>query len=1223
MTGWHVFRKESYQPRCVVLLMALALCGRPLFAVEANAPSGPARNAVAGEARQHEVIPLTNISPERAKEFLNRLKIGTASRLPNTNRLLVTAEPGELRKAVILLNLVDTRTEFDIKELVPASGKAPSNVQIATAVGGLTIGTFAHPPQDTGKMRAIVDVHNGKLVAIAPAFQLDDIKLAAEMGPDALKQKKANLLTPIIRPASLAVDERQTAVSASSPSGTPNAGSGRLTEESPNGDLSALGLELRTSAFNLQAANNEQPGRLTQAKETQLNREQTGELQTQRTSLSQSNTKPEQAAPAEPPHAAGNAPAGQSAAKPEQAAPADRPQADSKPVAGQSNTLTAEPAQPAKPQETAQNRPESTPAQPSGPAPAPSASLQPGPAVPTTPAPTTPKQNTTVASPLPPLTTPITAASAAPRAEVLPSAYQPLETANGDEVLDLKLQERMSVILLLDLVGKYLGLSYVYNPEEVKGEVSLKLNGDLHGKVRVKDLYPLLEQSLRQNNLVTTRHKGNVVSIVPAARIADIDPILFDPKTARVETGDTAVRSKFELKYIDTVAAKNLLDNMKLAFDVTAIPEKHMLLVTTYAYRMERVEQLLQLIDQPGEPKKFRFRQLRYTMAKTLADKVKAMAEQMLEMVSVTVAESDPAANVARTPGESDIAYRTRLAQVRAQQTALRATQQIARAQLGQETKPTVYLDADERTNRVLMIGAEKQLGILEQLVDALDVEQQDLRALQLYRMKHVDAEEVARKLHELGIISKLPDGSTASRYPTTPARITPQLPGQPRPATPQAPEPQVAPTTEVTEKGLVEEPQVVVVEATNSLLVNATAEQHAKITRIIEYVDSETLTDEIPYKIYPLENSSPKHLAEVLQNLIQETVEQQKEGGKIEKVVVNKDEKIKIVPDPNTYSLIVYANKKNQEWISTLVSQLDKRRPQVLIDVTLVAIQKHDKFDMEINLLRSSPDIAGTSGVTGATTDKMLGRAFQTSGGGATVFYGDKQVQALLDTVQEKTYGRVLAKPKLLVNDNEKGKLDAKDTTYVEITSTMPVASGVPGQATGVVQSSTNFNAYDAGVMLDITPHISEGDLLRLDIKLTRSDFTKILATKPPDKKSSEVDTAVTLPNGATVILGGLVKLNQNKGGSKVPFLGDIPILGGLFRSIHNSEEGEYLYMFVKAEIIRPDDSSAHGMKGLEKISQSHREAFEKRELEYQTYQDWPGIKSKRVEPSKVLDAQ
>ena len=96
-------------------------------------------------------------------------------------------------------------------------------------------------------------------------------------------------------------------------------------------------------------------------------------------------------------------------------------------------------------------------------------------------------------------------------------------------------------------------------------------------------------------------------------------------------------------------------------------------------------------------------------------------------------------------------------------------------------------------------------------------------------------------------------------------------------------------PGTELTEEGLVEEPQVVVVESTNSLLVNATPEQHAKIASIIEYVDSEMDLEEIPYKIYPLENSSPDHLAEVLESLIQETIEQQDKDGKIEKVVTKR----------------------------------------------------------------------------------------------------------------------------------------------------------------------------------------------------------------------------------------------------------------------------------------------------------------------------------------------
>jgi general secretion pathway protein D len=1155
MTGWHVVREEPYQPRSAIFWALFVLCGGPLFALHSP--------AVSAGAAQHEVIPLTNISPERAKEFLGRLQIGTVSRLSGTKALLVTAEPGDLQKAVALVNLVDTRTEYDIQELGPASGKTlPSSVQIAGVVNGLSIGTFANPPRDTTKARAIVDIHNGTIVAVAPVFQLQNLKLAVTLGPEALKPPKAPATPAGIRASDHTLQASALPDPANEIPHLKSVGSGELQVSGP----ALNSARMDNSRSDLYARERELQ------RESQKIQQHTTESQLQHRLLAQ--------------------------------ATAGAQLTDSNPTAVPPVALATAPI--------AEDRRQATEAAPPGvPVAAQPKSLQPGRVVPQASAPAQPQ------------TPPVPAASvtAQPQAPV-PSSL-PAESA-ADETKELVLPEKLPIIMLLDLVGKYLNLSYFYNADDVKGEVSLKLNGELRGKIKVKDLYGLLEQTLKANNLVTTRHKGNIVTIVPATRAVDADPPMPDEAAPGVELGNTVITRKFELKHIDTAAAKNLLDSMRVGLDVVGIPEKHLLIVTAYTCRMDRIERLLQIVDQPGEPKLFRFRQLRYTMAKTLAEKVKAMAEQMLESVDVTVAESQPTLNVARNPGESDVAYRTRLNQLRVVQQAQRAQQQALRQQLGSaEPKPGVYLDADERTNRVLMIGAEKQLAVVGQLVDALDVEQQDLRTLQLYRMQHVDADDVARKLQELGIISKLPENPAYARYPTAQSRLTPQLPGQPRPATPLTPEPQVSPTTEVTKEGLVEEPQVVVVEATNSLLVNATAEQHAKIAHIIEYVDSETLTAEIPYKIYPLENSSPNHLSEVLTNLIQETVEQQKEGGKIEKVVVNKDEKIKIVPDPNTYSLIVYANKRNQEWISNLVSQLDKRRPQVLIDVTLVAITKHDKFDMELNLLRSSPDIASTSGLTNATTTNMLGRAFQTIGGGLTAFYGDNQVQALLDTIQEKTYGRVLAKPKLLVNDNEQGKLDAKDITYVETTSALPVASGVPGTTSGLVQTSTTWQSYDAGLTLDITPHISEGDLLRLDINLQRSDFGVLLGDRPPDKKSSEVTTAVTLPNGTTAILGGLVKLNETKGGSKVPILGDIPLLGGLFRGIHNKEEGEFLYMFVKAEIIRPDETAGHGMKELEVLSERNRQAFEKRELEYQTYQDWPGIKPKRVDPSKVLDTQ
>ena len=518
------------------------------------------------------------------------------------------------------------------------------------------------------------------------------------------------------------------------------------------------------------------------------------------------------------------------------------------------------------------------------------------------------------------------------------------------------------------------------------------------------------------------------------------------------------------------------------------------------------------------------------------------------------------------------------------------------------------------------------------------------LRSMKLYRIRHVDAEEVRGKFRELGIITTVPETGATGRLTGQPRTSAQQTAAQQQAAAAARAAAAVSaatgtPMPEIDERGPVGEPQVVVVEATNSLLVNATAEQHARIETIISFVDSETCEDEIPYRIYPLENSSPGHLAQVFQSLIQETTEYQDPEGKIQtNVARRREQEITIVPDPNTYSLIVYASKKNQEWISNLVRQLDKRRPQVLIDVTLVEISKTDAFNYDLNLIQSFPDLTATSGlmggiaegVTSATilekllqSDRSQFADMQWDGDNFRAFYGDKHINALLTAMQSKNYGRVLAKPKILVNDNEPGTIKTTDTTYVEKTSSIPVSSGGAGTDATLIQTAVDYTPYEAGITLNITPHISEGNLLRLDIGLVRSDFTSEDPKKPPNTTASELNTAVTVPDGSTIILGGLIKLNQTKGGRKIPILGDIPLVGGLFRGVNNSDRQTKLYIFVKAEVIRPELAKGHAMEELERLSERNRLAFEQHEKEFQNHQNWPGFKPKPVQPERVLEAQ
>ena len=430
------------------------------------------------------------------------------------------------------------------------------------------------------------------------------------------------------------------------------------------------------------------------------------------------------------------------------------------------------------------------------------------------------------------------------------------------------------------------------------------------------------------------------------------------------------------------------------------------------------------------------------------------------------------------------------------------------------------------------------------------------------------------------------------------------------------------------------EEPQVVIVESTNSLLVNATPEQHARIAEVLAYVDSETIEQAIPYVIYGLENQAPEDLAEVLQKLIQETVKDKE--GKIQQTIKRIEDDIIIVPDESTFSIIVYASKKNQEWIGNLIRQLDRRRPQVLIDVTLVAIDEADAFDYDLDLVSKLPSMSpghvmqkltpallqSFPTTTVKEAKSVLGDASPAQG-----FYADSHIQALLSIMQKKGYGRVLAKPKILVNDNEKGHIDTTNTIYVSRSSSTAYTTAVGETGTAPISTSYTFDQFPSGIQLDITPHISEGDLLRLEIKMQRSSQPApeggVGANQaPPDKSENNIETIVTVPDDSTIILGGIITLEQSKDNWKIPILGDIPIAGGLFRKIDNSSRQTKLYIFVKANILRPSETIA-GLPDLERISDRNRGAFEDSERRFQQYRDWPGVDPEPMDPLRVLDTE
>jgi len=418
----------------------------------------------------------------------------------------------------------------------------------------------------------------------------------------------------------------------------------------------------------------------------------------------------------------------------------------------------------------------------------------------------------------------------------------------------------------------------------------------------------------------------------------------------------------------------------------------------------------------------------------------------------------------------------------------------------------------------------------------------------------------------------------------------------------------------------LIQNPEVIVNESTNSLFINATAQQHERISTIISLIDVKKAEEELSYKIYPLINSSPDHVAGLLEKLIKRNSRDIED--KIDNLS-NDSEQIMVVPDPNTFSLIVHATQKDHEWIKELTKSLDKRRPQVLIDVTLVEVTRNDTFEYDLNLITNAKDSVIGNTVLSPLQTSNAGSILESSfnmldsdgnpSGLTKVFYSDDKVQALLTAMRRKNYGRVLAQPKILVDDGRRGEISTIDQTTFSMETVQ-----IPDQ--GAPITTRDYETVEAKLQLQIIPHIGEGNLLRLEVNMSREDFgTRPSDGAPPDKATSKVNTTVFVPDDNTVILGGLVKLNQSKGGSKIPILGDLPLIGFLFRSVDKSDVEKKLYVFLKANIVRPFDNTV--ISDLENISRQHRDAFERAETEFQEYENFPGLKPIPMQPQKVLD--
>ena len=297
----------------------------------------------------------------------------------------------------------------------------------------------------------------------------------------------------------------------------------------------------------------------------------------------------------------------------------------------------------------------------------------------------------------------------------------------------------------------------------------------------------------------------------------------------------------------------------------------------------------------------------------------------------------------------------------------------------------------------------------------------------------------------------------------------------------------------------------------------------------------------------------------------------------------------LKVSFDKSNNAILVYGTKAEYEILKRFISQLDRRRKQVLITATVVETSAQSVLDAGVNwqVLGSNGGVAfGALSREGAYQAMSQGQfvvgALSKNGvsvniGGSQVFFPDL---LFLYTLLEKGQGfNIVSNPKVLTLDNQKAT--------IKVGQQVAFPTGIKYDVNG--NPIITYDYRYVGLELDVTPRISTKSL-RLVINLKLQEITGYLTNtvgginySVPIISTRELNSDVVVQNGQTIIIGGLIDTKTLNSVSKVPLLGDIPLLGNLFKYKHKEKQKTNLFIFITPYVMSSPQQ-------LERIMEEHK---------------------------------
>ncbi len=472
-------------------------------------------------------------------------------------------------------------------------------------------------------------------------------------------------------------------------------------------------------------------------------------------------------------------------------------------------------------------------------------------------------------------------------------------------------------------------------------------------------------------------------------------------------------------------------------------------------------------------------------------------------------------------------------------------------------------LTANQSSNSLIVTDTTASIRRLMEIIRAVDTPMSAIADVKVFHLAYADADTTANLINEVFNQSKTSSRTTEGTNPFSRMfgfRGGPGGGGRDRESQ-QAETASSGPNLQVIASAD---------ERTNAVVVSGPSDILEVISRVVKELDSNP-DEERSLFVYTLKNARSDNLKDVLNNLIQglQDINEQNTGGRggmtggrqssaaaSSSSSNDLSDETYIESDPDTNALLIMTSTKNYNKLKPIIDDLDRAIPQVLIKCLLAEVTISDDLDYgtEFSVLN-----LGSEGEGFVQTDLIPG----TTAGSLTTKIVEGDLTWTLRALQEVGELNVLSRPYILTSNNQ--------------TATITVGQEVPFiRDTRITETGQTINTIeyeDIGIILKVTPNINPDGLVIMDISPEISTTTT--ETVPI---SENVDAAVfakrsstsrvSIRNGQTIVIGGLMQDNNRNTVNKVPLLGDIPLVGELFKRTRVEKEKTELLIFLTPQV-------------------------------------------------------